>query len=468
MSRLTDDPRLRRVVLASAMALFAINVDFFSVQAAIPQMAVDVGTDVDSLQWVISGMMLALASFLIVAGRLGDIQGRRRWFLAGATTFGVASLLGGAASTSTLLIACRVLQGVGAAILFPLCLAVVTNAFPPAQTQRAVGLVFGIAAVGNAVGPFVGGALTDALSWRWVLWINVPVAIAVAALVVTSVEESRDESAPRAIDWPGVVLIAASLAVFTYGVDGADEKGWTAPITVGLIAAGTLGVAAFVVLEARVRHPLVDLALFRIREFSVMIAAGAIGNMANVTTIFLSMIYLQDVELLSPLAAGTTFLAFSLGAAASQQLSGRLGRFRSWLVMDVALLVGGIGGIAMGLATGRLAAFLAASVVAGAGYGMCWAYASVVTQSVVPPEKAGAASGIVLTVLIGMAGVAVAVASSAASTGSGTGTPSDAGAIGAVLAAFGLLAVAFVPVVTLLGRGAASNRPVSAQNDRPK
>lgn len=449
MSALVDSPRLRRVITASILAMFAINVDFFSVQAALPDMAHDLDTTVTDLQWVLSGFLLITSCLFIVGGRIADIQGRRRWMLIGACIFGVGSLIAGAGQSSEMVIGGRLVQGVGAAILFPVCLAVVTNAFPPDRTQRAVGLVFGLAAIGNAVGPFVGGLLTSVASWRWVLWFNVPIAVAIFVLALTSVEESRDSSVPRVIDWAGVVVIAASLAVFTFGVDGTADWGWGSPLALGLMAAGLAGMVGFVALERRVRYPLVDLALFRIREFTVMILAGIVGNSTQVVAIFLSMIYLQNVEGLSPVAAGTAFLAFSLGATLGDQFSGRVERFPSWAAMDVALVIGGLGAIGMGIATGSEAAFLLVSFPAGAGLGFSWSFASVVTQSVAPPEKAGAASGVVLTGLVGIAGVAVAVASSALE--GDTGDPTSA--IGGILIAFGVVAILVVPIVTVLGRG---------------
>ena len=449
MSALVDDPRLRRVLAASILAMFAINVDFFSVQAALPDMAHDLGTTVTDLQWVLSGFLLVTSCLFIVGGRVADIQGRRRWMLIGACVFGAGSLLAGAAVSSEMVIGGRLVQGVGAAILFPVCLAVVTNAFPSDRTQRAVGLVFGVAAIGNAVGPFVGGLLTSVVGWRWVLWFNVPIAIAVFVLGFTSVTESRDTSVPRVIDWAGVIVIAMSLGLFTFGVDGAADWGWGSPLALGLMTAGVLGLVGFVVLERRVRYPLVDLALFRIREFTVMIVAGMAGNAVQVVAIFLSMIYLQNVEGLSAVAAGTAFLAFSLGATLGQQFSGRVERFSSWAAMDVALLVGGAGAIAMGVCTGSTVAFLVVSVPAGAGLGFSWSFASVVTQAIAPAAKAGAASGVVLTALVGGAGVAVAVASSAleGSVGSASST------IGGILIAFGVVALLVVPLVTVLGRG---------------
>lgn len=452
MGALAGDRRLRGVLLASSMALFALNLDFFAVQSALPQMADDLATDVTSLQWVLSGFLIALSSFLVVGGRLGDLQGRRRWLLIGAAVFGGASLVGGAATSAEMVIGARIVQGLGAAVLFPVCLAVVTNAFPSEQTQRAVGLVFGISAVGIALGPFLGGALTGLLSWRWVLWVNVPVTAVVALLAVTSVEESRDEDASRHLDWLGLVLVVASMATFSYGVDTAAERGWTAPATLALIGIGLVGLIAFVLVEERVHEPLVDLSLFAIPRFALMTAAGVVGNMGIVTAIFLSMLYLQDVEGLSALAAGTAFLLFSLGMTASQQLSGRLERVPAWAVMGAALAVGGLGGLGMGLAVGDEALFLLCSVAAGAGYGMCWAYVSVITQDLAPAAKAGAASGVVLTVILGIGAVAVAVASSVVTTRGGSDPAGLEDAVGEVLATVGVVAVVLAPVLVLLAR----------------
>ena len=148
--RLTTDRRLWRVIIASALAMFLVNLDFFAVQVALPDMSADLNTDVANLQWVISGYMLSLAAFLIVAGRLADLLGRKTWLIIGTSIFGLTSLIGGFAASAEVIIIMRILQGVGAAILMPVCLAVVTNAFPAEKVQRAIGMVFGIAAIGQA------------------------------------------------------------------------------------------------------------------------------------------------------------------------------------------------------------------------------------------------------------------------------------------------------------------------------
>jgi EmrB/QacA subfamily drug resistance transporter len=444
------------------MGLFAIQLDFFSMQAALPQMAVDLDTSIDSLQWVISGYMLSLAASFIAGGRLADIFGRRTWLIVGAVVFGLCSLIGGAAPNDAVVIGARVLQGVGGAILFTVSVAVVTNAFPAASVQRAVGLVFGISALGQALGPLAGGFFTELVSWRWVLWINVPVCLAIVALALSSVEDSRDVSVNR-VDWAGVVLVAMSIGLFTFAIDQAPDWGWGSARTLGAIAISVGLFVAFIVVEGRVRQPLVDLGLFRNREFSVMAAAGTAGNVAIVVAIFISMIYLQTERGFSPLGAGFAFLAFSAGVAIASQLSGHLERFASWAVMVSALVAGGVGAIVMGVTVDHSVVFFTASVVAGFGLGLSFSYANVVTQSLVPPAQAGAASGVLMTLMVGVGGVGVAAAAAVANTAvqQGAGASLD-DTITAILVVVGALAIVCAPLVWLMSRPSASQSPASA------
>ena len=449
---LTTDRRLWMVVLAASMGIFAIQLDFFSMQAALPQMAVDLDTSINALQWVISGYMLTLAASFIAGGRLADIFGRRTWLIIGAAVFGVCSLLGGAAPNDAVVIGARLLQGVGGAILFTVSIAVVTNAFPADSVQRAVGLVFGISALGQALGPLAGGFFTELVSWRWVLWINVPVCVAIVVLALSSVEDTRDESADR-VDWLGLALIAVSIGLFTFAIDQAPDWGWGSARTLGAIAVSVVLFVAFVVAEQRVREPLVDLRLFRNREFNVMTAAGTAGNVAIVVAIFISMIYLQTERGFSPLGAGFAFLAFSAGVAIASQLSGRLERFPSWAVMVIALVVGGAGAIVMGVTVDHSVLFFTASVFAGFGLGLSFSFANVVTQSLVPPAQAGTASGVLMTILVGAGGVGVAAAAAIANTAveEGSGASLD-DTITAILVVVGALAILCAPLVWLMSR----------------
>jgi EmrB/QacA subfamily drug resistance transporter len=404
--------RLGMVLAATAMAMFATNLDFFALNLSIPGMARDLHTSTTDMQWAISGFMLALGSFLIPGGRLGDILGRRRMLITGTVIFGLTSLAGGLAPSAGFLIAARLLQGVGAAILFPLSIAVVTNTFPEDRRKRAIGNLYGLAAAATAVGPFVGGALTELLSWRWVLLINVPTAAIAIALMVRSVPESRDETVPRQIDFSGLAAVALGIGAVTFAVDRGDAWGWGSARTIGLFAAGAALLAGFVAIERRARFPLVDLSLFRNRRFVSVTLLGMVANIAFVVTTFAATVYLQDVRGYSPLEGGFIFLAASAMQAIAGPLSGRLAeRFNIPRTMLVAIGIGAIGllVIAAGLGIGLYAVALS---VFGLGYGLCWAMLSVGTQTVVPQDRAGEASGVSLSIVIGMAGLAVAVVAS--------------------------------------------------------
>ena len=414
--------RLGMVLAACAMAMFATNLDFFALNLSIPGMARELDTSTTNMQWAISGFMLALGSFLIPGGRLGDILGRRRMLIAGTAIFGLSSLAGGLAPSATFLICARLIQGIGAAILFPLSIAVVTNAFPEDRRKRAIGNLYGLAAAATAVGPFVGGGLTEALSWRWVLLVNVPVAAIAIALMVRSVPESRDETVPREIDFGGLSAVALGIAAITFAVDRGDAWGWGSGRTIGLFAIGVLLLGAFIAIERRASFPLVDLALFRNRRFVTITLLGMTANIAFVVTTFAATLYLQDVRGYSPLEGGFIFLAASAMQAVAGPLSGRLAeRFEIPRTMLVAIVVGATGllVIAAGLGVGIIAAAL---TVFGIGYGLCWAMLSVGTQAAVRQEQAGEASGVSLSIVIGMAGLGVAVVASLIEIVSGSGT----------------------------------------------
>jgi EmrB/QacA subfamily drug resistance transporter len=440
------DVRLGMVLVACSMAMFATNLDFFALNLSIPGMARELDVSTTDMQWAISGFMLALGSFLIPGGRLGDILGRRRMLITGTAIFGLSSLAGGLAPSAGFLIGARLIQGIGAAILFPLSIAVVTNTFPEERRKRAIGNLYGLAAAATAVGPFVGGGLTEALSWRWVLLINVPTAAIAIALMVRSVPESRDETVPRQIDFGGLAAVALGIGAVTFAVDRGDVWGWGSGSTIGLFAIGIALLIGFVAIERRTAFPLVDLTMFRNRRFVAITLLGMTANIAFVVTTFAATLYLQDVRGYSPLQGGSIFLAASAMQAIAGPLSGRLAeRFNIPRTMLVAIVIGAIGllVIAAGLGIGIFAAALS---VFGLGYGLCWAMLSVGTQAAVPQEQAGAASGISLSIVIGMAGLGVAVVASLIEVVAGGGTGEGSAieqilrviAIGSVIAAIPL------------------------------
>jgi EmrB/QacA subfamily drug resistance transporter len=407
---MANQPRLNSILAACALAMFATNLDFFALNLAIPGMARDLDESTTNMQWAISGFMLALGAFLIPGGRLGDLVGRRTMLIFGTGLFGLASLVGGLAPSAEFLIGARLFQGIGAAIMFPVAIAVITNSFPEDRRKRAIGNLYGLAAAATAVGPFVGGALTELLSWRWVLLINVPVTLIGIALMLRSVPQSRDETVPGSIDWGGLAAVALGIAAVTFAVDRGEAWGWGSPETLGMFAAGALLLVAFVAIERRAAWPLIDLSLFRNRPYVSITLLGMTANIAFVVTTFAATLYLQDVRGYSPLEGGFIFLAASVMQAVAGPLSGRLAeRYDVPRTMAVAIAIGAIGllVVAAGLGIGIYAAAL---TVFGLGYGLCWAMLSVGTQSVVAPEQAGAASGVSLAIVIGAAGLCVAIA----------------------------------------------------------
>jgi EmrB/QacA subfamily drug resistance transporter len=425
-----EAPRTRILLTSACLAMLAINVDFFSLNLALPSMARALDTTTTNLQWAISAQLIAIAAVLIPAGRLGDIFGRRALYLLGTALFGLASLACGFAGSSEFLIAMRVAQGVSSGILMPLTVAVVASAYADEHARgRAIGLVYGVGAVGAAAGPFIGGILTEQLGWEWVFFFNVPVAVGALVFGLSGVPDSRDETAQRHVDGVGVVLVATGLVTISYAFDRAATWGWGSARFIGLLAAGLGLLVAFVLVEARTRFPLVDLALFRNRAFVIVTLAGWVSNTGFVIALFASTVYLQQVRGLSPVEAGLVFLAPSVALAFAGPLSGRLAeRLHPEVIGALAVLVGGAGLLVGTIDMTVWVVFVVGIGVMGLGFGLGWSYASVGTQAVVPTRMAGEASGVTLTIVIGGAAVLLVVAATAIEELSG-GTQPTTGAI---------------------------------------
>jgi MFS family permease len=296
----------------------------------------------------------------------------------------------------------------------------------------------GVASVGNAFGPFVGGALTESLGWRWVFLVNVPIVAGAVALTLVALEESRDEAAPRRLDLAGCATLAGGIVALALAIDRAAE--WPAAAVAGLLA-GALGLlAAFVLVERRSPAPIVDLALVRRRDFRQVLVAGCLDNYGWAVTVFGVTILLQQVEGLSPLQAGAAFIAMSVGSAVGGPLAGRLTRLLPSRTVMLAALGTGVVGLLWLAAGPPMALFLVALLVTGLGVGLAYSTTTIATIAAAPPEHAGAAAGATMTALVLTAALAVTSASvliEALSTG---GAP-DAGAVGQVLRLGALAAV---------------------------
>ncbi|MBV9917720.1 MAG: MFS transporter [Solirubrobacterales bacterium] len=396
-------------LVAVSLVLFCVQVDFFALNLALPNLARGFGADADSAQWTISAYMLSVGSLLILAGRMGDIFGRRRALLAGVGLFAAASLACAIAPSLGFLVAARVFQGAGAAVIFPVGVAVISNAFSDASRARALGLAFGIANIGTAAGPFIGGGLAGGPGWRWVFWVLVLLCALAFLAAYFAVADSREAGAQRHLDWPGAALVIAGVTLLSVTVDRADGWGWGSARTLAGFALSVLLLVAFLIVERRVQAPLVDLKLFRNLPYVLVTGMGAVANIVYVVTVWVVTLYLQQVRGLAPLTAGAVFLAPSLMVALSGPLGGWLGKhFRPTAVMAAAGVVSGVGLFALTLAHGW-GAYVAWFAFTGIGFGLGWTFASVGTQDVVSPERAGEASGVLLTILVTAGGMGVAI-----------------------------------------------------------
>jgi EmrB/QacA subfamily drug resistance transporter len=437
------------------MALFCVQIDYFAMNLALPRMASELHSSATNLQWVISVYMLALGALMVPAGRIGDIFGRRRALLAGIALFGLSSALCALAPSATLVIVFRALQGVGAALIFPVSVSVLTNAFPSVRASHAIGLAYGIAGLGNAAGPLIGGLLTETVGWRWIFWLNVPLTLVAHAIGARSIPESFDETVPRRIDVTGLGLITVGIGLFTLAFDRGPTWGWlSVPTTVAFVCS-LAALAVFVMVENRVRWPLVDLSLARNPRFTILVIAGTISNIAYGVTIFLSTMYLQQVRGLDPLMAGLAFLGPSAGAALGGAISGRLAASRPpVLVMGVTSVVAALSLAALA-ASNSWISYLPALTACGFTLGLVYAFTTVATQAVVRPERAGEAAGVTLTALVTLAGVGVAASGTVLEMLQGAGA-STAGAIDAIVAGLAALLLPAGAAVLVTARASSS------------
>jgi EmrB/QacA subfamily drug resistance transporter len=394
------------------------SIDATVVGIALPAIGKDFHAGLASLQWVFTAYTLTLAGLLLFAGALGDRYGRKRIFIIGIVWFALASLLCGAAVNPAMLIGARALQGVGAALLTPGSLAILQASFIPADRSKAIGAWSGFAGVGTAIGPFLGGWLIQAVSWRLIFAINLPVALLVVAVARRHVPESRDPKATGRVDVTGGVLVTLGLVGLTYGLIDGPNRGWTSPLPLSGLVAGVLLLAVFLWWERRAHDPVLPLGVFKSTQFSsanviTFIVYAALGG-----ALFLLPIQLQQVSGYSPLQAGISLLPVTVIMLALSARSGALAaKIGPRLQMTVGPLV-----IAIGLAllgrigpTGNyLTEVLPAVLVFGFGLSINVAPLTSTVLAAVPADHAGAASAINNDVARAASLIAVAVLPAAA------------------------------------------------------
>jgi EmrB/QacA subfamily drug resistance transporter len=383
-------------LLAVCVATFMLLLDITIVNVALPSIQRDLNASLSSLQWVVDAYALTLASFLLVFGSLGDRLGRRRIFSIGFAVFTVASLLCGLASDPTVLNFFRALQGVGGAAMFATSLALIAQEFEGSERASAIGIWGATVGGAVAIGPLVGGAITDGLGWEWIFFVNVPIGVGAIFLTETRLANIA-ASDPQPIDWPGLATFSLSLFALIFGLIRGNSEGWSSPqILVSLIGAGVL-MAAFIGIEMRRENAMLDLGLFRVPAFGgVSIVAWALS--ASMFAMFLYLtLYVQDVLGYSPLQSGLRFLPITLLSFVVAPIGGQLlKRWPARWLLGGGLVLVGVGlllmhGVKVGDSwTGLLPGF----AIAGVGIGLANPAIASTALGVVPPARAGMASGI--------------------------------------------------------------------------
>jgi EmrB/QacA subfamily drug resistance transporter len=394
MPRIDERTRPWWTLAGACAGLFLLMLDSTVVALALPSIRHDVGATSAGLQWAMNGYLLAITALVVTAGRLGDMFGRKRLFLVGLLVFALGSVLSGAAQGELTLIAGRVLQGVGAAPMLPLSLAIVCNAFPAGEQARALGIWAGVSAVALGVGPLAGGALVD-VDWRLIFWINLPIAALGIAIMAIAAPESTDPGSGRRIDPRGLVALGVGLTAVVLAL--VQSRTWGASVTIPLALLGLACLYGFWRIEHRVAEPIVDFALFRNGPYLGASAAAFALVGAYWSVMFFQSQYLQDVRGHSAVLSGLMILPVTVPMIFVSPLSGRLiARFGARALMTAGMILGVAGLVALTQidAGSSYALLLAGYLPFGVALGLVYAPMSTAAMAVMPAEKVGIASGV--------------------------------------------------------------------------
>jgi EmrB/QacA subfamily drug resistance transporter len=383
-------------LLAACLATFMLLLDVTVVNVALPDIRHELGGSFTDMQWVVDAYALGLATLLLASGSLADLLGRRLVFVTGIAVFVAASFVCGLAGSPTVLNVARAVQGLGGAMMFATSLALIAQEFAPNERGTAIGLWGATTGFAVAVGPVVGGVITEYLGWEWIFFVNVPVGLATMAMTLAQVPEGERDTSAR-IDWAGLVTFSGALFCLVFALIRGNEEGWGSALIVGLLAASALLMAVFVAVELRSERPMLDLHLFRIPAFTgAQIAAFALH--ASMFAMFLYIvIYVQSILGYSPLEAGLRFLPISVLSFLVAPVAGKLAErlpIRAFLGVGLGLV--GIGLLLMGgIKPGDdWTTLLPGFIVAGIGIGCVNPPLATAAIGVVEPRRSGAASGI--------------------------------------------------------------------------
>ncbi|HEV8687396.1 MAG TPA: MFS transporter [Gaiellaceae bacterium] len=380
---------------AVAFGLFMIMLDNTVVNVALPSIQRDLGVTLSDLEWIVTGYALSFAALMLTGGKLADLFGRRLIFVLGIAVFTFSSLMCGLADSGNELIAWRIIQGIGAALMNPATLAIISATFPPQQRGMAIGIWVGVSAMALAIGPLVGGLLTEHIGWSWIFFVNVPVGVLGTVASFLLIDESRDDSHEQRPDIPGLLTSGLGLFSLTYGLIEANNYGWTSGRILGAFALAAVLLAAFVVLELHQRLPMMDLTLFKNGTFAGANLAMLLVALAMFGVFFFVSLYMQNILGFSAVQAGAAFLPMTLLITIVAPIAGKLSdRFGSrWLITAGLTLLSIQLFYYSGL--GKDATFwdlLPALIVGGVGMSLAMTPTAAAVIRAVPTAKAGVGS----------------------------------------------------------------------------
>jgi EmrB/QacA subfamily drug resistance transporter len=402
------------VLVGTCLGLFILMLDSTVVALALPTIERELHASADNVQWVLNGYLLVISVLVVTAGRLGDIAGRRRVFLIGMAVFGAGSVLAALANDDAVLVAARAVQGAGGAAMLSLSLAIVSHAFPVEEQGKALGIWAAVSALALAIGPLVGGVLID-IDWRLIFWINLPICAAGIAITRWSARESRDETSPPKVDYPGLATFTPGLLAVVFALVRADNWGWSSAKTLLLLAAGLVLLAAFWAIEHRVSSPIVDFTLFRNGPYLGASAAAFALVGAYWAVIFFQPQYLQKVLDHGPVAAGVLVLPITAPMVFISPFCGPLiKRVGPRLLMTAGMVCGAVGLALLTQidASSSYGALLPGYLLFGIALGLVYAPMSTAAMLAMPREKAGIAAGVLAMVRVTAGALALAIAAS--------------------------------------------------------
>jgi EmrB/QacA subfamily drug resistance transporter len=382
---------------AMCFALFMIMLDNTVVNVALPSIQRDLHASLQALEWTMNAYTLTFAVLMVTGGRLGDIFGRRRMFLFGVAVFGASSLAIGLAPSDTVLVAFRAVQGIGAAFMMPATLSIITQAFPAEQRGTAIGTWAGVSALALAIGPVIGGLLTEDVSWRAIFFINPPIAVGAVAVALFAARESRDETVGRRIDFKGIAALTVGLTALVLALVESNSWHWGSARIIGLFALAVVAIAAFVLIELRVRAPMLDFSFFRSRTSAGSNIVAFLVTFAMFAQFFFMTLYMQNVLHYSPLQTGVRFLPATIVIIIMGPLAGRLTDRvgpRPLIALGLLLVSGAL------LSQSRLGVhsgygvLLPGFILMGFGMGLVMSPMSTAAMNAVDRTKSGAASGV--------------------------------------------------------------------------